>query len=333
MGFFCVASVFYEKGVSPATWALLLFNGFVWPHVAYGISLISKNPGGTERGNLLIDSLFGGFWVPLMSFNLLPSVTIITMLSMDNIAVGGWRFFLKGLAAQLVGAVVALAATDFHFAPHSTTFTIMASLPMLVLYPLIIGMITYKLARKLADHNKNLRDLSRTDGLTALNNRVYWEDLAVGQFEDFLWTGKPATALLIDIDHFKMINDQYGHGVGDETLRTVADLIKQSLSPHDMAGRYGGEEFGIIMPDKSAKDAHAFAERLRKKVEATVLHQEHNIHCTISIGIAQLTGDLENFSQWIETADKALYRAKNKGRNQSVIADQTANLIVVQSGA
>src|SRR5437868_2903027 len=91
LGFFCVASVFYQSQVNSFIWALLIFNGFLWPYVAYWLAMRSADPYRAELRNLIVDSLLGGFWVPLMAFNLLPSAIIIIMLSMDNIAAGGLR--------------------------------------------------------------------------------------------------------------------------------------------------------------------------------------------------------------------------------------------------
>lgn len=158
LGFFCVASVLFQQETPILLWLVLVFNGFVWPHVAYLIAKSSRNPYGAEIRNLLIDSLFGGLWVPVMSFNVVPSVVVIFMLSTDNIAVGGIRLFLKGAAAHLIGAALAVLLFGLNIRPESNMGHIAASVPMMAVYPLSIGMITYRLAMKLSQQRKELAE-------------------------------------------------------------------------------------------------------------------------------------------------------------------------------
>lgn len=325
LGFFCVASVFYQQHAHPLAWALLVFHGFIWAHLAYWRSIRSDDPRRTEQHNLLIDSLLGGLWVPLMSFNILPSFLIIVMLSMDNIATNGLRLFWRGLVAHLLGGLVAIALVGLNFNLLPTLPILLACLPFLTVYPIMVGIITYRLSIKLAEQKEILQQLSRTDGLSGLHNRAYWEERASQEFARSRRNGKPAVLILLDIDHFKRINDEHGHAVGDEVLREVAQLLRANLRPFDVIGRYGGEEFGIVLPDADRSCAWAMAERLRETVAQAASLGCPN-PCTISLGVAPLTAEIQGHGQWLQRADKALYYAKQQGRNRSVVFDELPGL-------
>lgn len=165
--------------------------------------------------------------------------------------------------------------------------------------------------------NDQLEHLSRTDRLTGLNNRGYWEECLSNEFRRFQRTGQKASLVMFDIDHFKRVNDTYGHPAGDQVIRVVAEQLRKNLRDSDIAGRYGGEEFGVVLINTDAASARYFAERLRKSVQAlTVTHDGVEIKFTISLGVAEVNAAMGDQKAWIESADKALYRSKEGGRNQ-----------------
>ena len=128
---------------------------------------------------------------------------------------------------------------------------------------------------------------------------------------------KPSTALMLDIDHFKRINDTYGHQAGDKVIKMLAALIKRCVRETDLAGRYGGEEFAIILNDSSVEDAKIVAERIRQLAKRLVVeHEGESISFTVSLGLAQFSPDFKGAMAWLECADQALYEAKENGRNQ-----------------
>jgi diguanylate cyclase len=184
---------------------------------------------------------------------------------------------------------------------------------------LIIYDVTDTAVNKLAQQqaNQQLQALSRTDHLTGLFNRGYWELRLIQEFKRFDRYEQPSSLLMLDIDHFKKINDTYGHTVGDEAIRAVSRVIKEQLRNLDIAGRYGGEEFGIILTNTNGDGAYVFAERLRTNIEKlTIFAEGHEIKFTISIGIAELDNQLHDHRQWIEKSDQGLYRSKETGRNR-----------------
>lgn len=187
-----------------------------------------------------------------------------------------------------------------------------------------VGLVVYDVTDiaisqdKLESANKLLAQLSRTDKLTQLYNRGYWEEALRLEFERSRRTGQSACLVMFDIDHFKKVNDSYGHQAGDAVIRNTAYALKNTIRKTDVAGRYGGEEFAVILNCVDGNTAKYFAERLRKKIECQqVVYEGKDIHYTISLGIAELDASMQSYQQWIEAADAALYDSKNKGRNQT----------------
>ena len=165
--------------------------------------------------------------------------------------------------------------------------------------------------------NEELKTASRVDGLTGLYNRRYWQERFDEMHKLCVRREKPSTALMLDIDHFKRINDTYGHQAGDKVIKMLAALIKRCVRETDLAGRYGGEEFAIILNDSSVEDAKIVAERIRQLAQRLVVeHEGESISFTVSLGLAQFSPDFKGAMAWLECADQALYEAKGNGRNQ-----------------
>lgn len=177
---------------------------------------------------------------------------------------------------------------------------------------------------KLEEANNKLESLSKTDHLTQLNNRGAWEGYLEKEFSRSRRSKHICSVVMFDIDHFKKVNDTYGHQAGDEVIRRTSALLKETMRNTDIAGRYGGEEFGVILVDTTAEAALVFTERLRKRIEADVVeYDEFKIKITISLGVSELTEDCEDYKVWLERSDKALYVCKESGRNQSKIYSET----------
>ncbi|HRQ47214.1 MAG TPA: diguanylate cyclase [Rhodocyclaceae bacterium] len=161
-----------------------------------------------------------------------------------------------------------------------------------------------------------LEQSSRVDGLTGLFNRGYWEQCLVGEFKRSKRSGTEFALIMFDLDHFKAINDNYGHPAGDEVLRAVGQCLQQLIRETDIVGRYGGEEFGVIAPDCDLDGACGLAERIRTEIEAlSVVHEGLPIHVTTSLGVALCSAEVESHEALIGHADEALYRTKHEGRN------------------
>lgn len=173
---------------------------------------------------------------------------------------------------------------------------------------------------ELVEANTELKRMSQTDRLTNLNNRGYWEECLFAEFQRQRRTNHISSLLIFDIDHFKKVNDQFGHAGGDEAILHLAKVLRQNLRETDVAGRYGGEEFAVILTETDPKSGAIFAERLRRLVEASfVEYNGFEIKFTISLGIAEFSREFDSQQKWIEAADAALYSSKTTGRNKVTI--------------
>jgi len=162
-----------------------------------------------------------------------------------------------------------------------------------------------------------------TDELTGLYNRRHFFVLAEGEVEQAVQQDLPLSAIMFDIDHFKKFNDNYGHAIGDEVLRRVAKVTRQHLRGSDVIGRYGGEEFAIILPQTPISTAYNVAERLRCKIESNLVDTIYGeLSVTISLGVGHVTPTVSTLANLLDQADKALYRAKEAGRNRVEVAEE-----------
>lgn len=191
-----------------------------------------------------------------------------------------------------------------------------------------IGILIYDVTdnaigqQKLEEVNQQLQSLSRTDGLTGLYNRAYWQECLEKEYDRYGRLQETSSVIMFDIDHFKKVNDTYGHQAGDLVIKTIAQTLQQYVRKTDITGRYGGEEYGAILVGTNGANAIVFAERLRAAVEATVMqYGEHRLSVTISLGIAEVTPEQDSALNWLEQADQALYKSKQNGRNIVTLYD------------
>ena len=181
--------------------------------------------------------------------------------------------------------------------------------------------------RELEIANKRLRKLSITDGLTELFNHRHVHELLHEEFERTKRSGEPMAVAMMDLDRFKEVNDTYGHPTGDVILYETANILRDTAREIDMVGRYGGEEFIVILPDTDEEAAAQFAERVRQRVEEHVFRDEANeVRMTVSGGVASFPAEgLDHPDLLIKRADEALYEAKESGRNRIVRTTEIAH--------
>lgn len=234
----------------------------------------------------------------------------------------GWLFLCLGLTLMLgrrISPIFSILETN-----HFNMTDAILSLPISA--SLLIGTIgIHKLMSQVNTENQLMSILSQLDPLTNCLSRTETLYQLSNEIKRSQRTKKPIAVLELDIDHFKLINDEHGHNIGDEVLHSLATYIRSLLRSNDHFGRVGGEEFIIILPDTDEQQAKIIAERIREQVERKVDYSQSSvkpIQLTISIGIciAEITGSITAINDFckvlIKQADEAMYRAKNNGRNQ-----------------
>lgn len=193
-------------------------------------------------------------------------------------------------------------------------FLIASGLLLAILYSL-----TWKLFVKLDEVQRRLKHIAVTDELTGLRNRRYIMEQLEKEYQRAVRSGSALSLMILDIDHFKKINDQYGHLFGDEVLKAVATEMETSLRTYDLLGRIGGEEFLIASPGSSMDDAATLAERIREKIKARKIGAKpHEISVTISAGVTSLAEQDSRMNALLIRADEALYQAKKQGRDRVI---------------
>ncbi len=172
--------------------------------------------------------------------------------------------------------------------------------------------------RELLSQIDQLRQVALLDHLTRAWNRAGLEELFAREASQAQRQGRPLSLAIVDIDFFKKVNDNWGHPAGDAVLKKVADRIRLSIRNYDALGRFGGEEFLVLMPSATLAEASVVAERIRQSVASTPLNlpDQSEIPVTISLGVTQLKVGQEGLEEAIARADLALYRSKNEGRNR-----------------
>ena len=182
----------------------------------------------------------------------------------------------------------------------------------------------FRMKTEIKQAMEKMAELSTKDELTDLYNRRYFMESAEREAAGSARYGQDLSLLMLDLDLFKQINDRYGHQAGDTALKQTARLLKESIRRYDVACRFGGEEFALVMPNTCLSDARSFCERLRKKFERmTIPYESKEIRITVSIGVAQFSPEIDkSVGDLIKRADDGLYAAKKQGRNRVVAVDR-----------
>lgn len=298
---------------SPWLLSILAIVCLSWPHIAY---LWAKRTGRVYEAitnSLLFDSFFGGVWFPFMSFELVPCTVFITVFMINNISAGGGKLLVKGLVIMVIASLFTSLLINPVIKLESQFIIIVFCIPMIIIYPMVLAYINYKLTRLMMRQSDKLLKISRHDDLTSLYSRRYWEHRLLEEFKRCQRSGEDTCVMMVDVDHFKKINDDFGHLVGDNVLKKFGKLLKD-LRASDIAGRYGGEEFSVLLPNSNLEESLLVAERLRQEIETTNFDEAGK--CTVSIGIAVLTAEYQDAYKWLDHADQALYQAKKEGRNR-----------------
>ncbi|WP_168185983.1 GGDEF domain-containing protein [Magnetospirillum sp. ME-1] len=218
---------------------------------------------------------------------------------------------------------VGLAWSSQSWDPQSTALANQAMFVLGYVFSLCDGFCFLLLVKE--DSDRSLLRMATIDLLTGIANRAHFLDLAEDRRRLCLRSGQPIAVMMMDVDHFKQVNDVFGHAAGDDVLRRVGGVLREHLRDVDVCGRLGGEEFAVVLPGTSLAAALPVAERLRAALaEMVVATPKGDARITVSMGLADLGGD-RRLEQAMSEADLRLYRAKAEGRNRVVAACETGS--------
>ncbi|MDX1692179.1 MAG: GGDEF domain-containing protein [Ketobacteraceae bacterium] len=336
LGFFLVAHPdvipFLDTGVLEALSYYLLGCGALWL-IVLGIAIYLRR---YQEHNELLEWLVLLLPIPLIlpiasAYGILTSsvLSAIVAISMLGFFLFETRKMLVTVFLSFILIVVAIALAMTGLIPVKPLYREVAMGPgaywwmggqlLITIYPLFCGILmTMFFLKGLRAREDKIRELSRRDGLTNVWNRRYLMEIFEREVQVAKRNRAPISFIMIDLDHFKKINDEYGHKMGDRALECAAAVLKNALRTTDSLGRYGGEEFAVVLPDCSITAAREVAERCREAVEATTV--EYNgcaIQLTASVGATTVIDPADvGIDTIIERADQALYKSKGAGRNR-----------------
>ncbi len=284
-GMLGIGAALQQQGAATTTTLLLVLTCVGWPVLAWRLSNAASDPLDAEFRNLVIDTGLAGLWIAIAQFDLLPSALLAAVMAMDRTVAGGWALTRRSIAVMAGVALVVAAFNGFAFQPRTHFSTMLWCMPFLSLYLLAIGASTRLFADKVRAQKRRLEQGSRIDAQTGLTTRPQWMALVAAELRRFHRYAAVSSLLMVDIDRFKRINDGAGHLAGDQVIRDVCAILRAELRSADTAGRYGGDEFGVLLPGTDRGAAMEVAERLRRAVAAQV--SVDGVPVTLSIGLGR----------------------------------------------
>jgi len=350
MGFAIFGAHMLGRDEPPLAWVLLALQFFVYPHLLHWRARRAPQAMQAVLGNFLIDGLVMGLWAGYLGYPLWISFTALTSNLVSITLYGGLRRALEALALFFSGGLLWFTLHGQPLQLETDGAVTVLCIVGLTLFLLMAASTAFHRNRKLQDirvalreseqalHHANdslqtqlqaihvlqekLRDQAHHDPLTGLYNRRYLDDTLVRELARCQREGQPLSLLLIDLDHFKQINDTYGHLAGDAVLKQVAGMLSEQARTSDVVCRFGGEEFLLLLPNMAQTAARERAEQWRSAFAGQIVHfGEFRMQATLSIGVATYPGHGTTPQALIRNADRALYRAKTEGRDRVIVAD------------
>ena len=331
-------------------WAALVLQFLIYPHLVYQCAVRSAQPLRTELNSLLLDSFLFGLWIALLGFPLWISYTVFIATTVNLMVFRGPWGCLQSATALLLGVLCVWLFSELYLTPHHSLAADILCMVGLTLYLMMVGNVAFSrnqrireareqlrisegalqdanhaLQQQLAEINllqQQLRDQAERDPLTGVYNRRFFDEGTARELARCARHQQPLALILIDIDHFKAVNDRQGHQAGDLVLTALADLLSLHSRESDLVCRFGGEEFLVALPNTSLHTAVERAEQYRAALAGIRLDWQGNqLVSTISLGVSVFPEHGTELDVLLRHADLALYRAKHLGRNQVVVFD------------
>ncbi len=335
-------------------WTLFLLQFAIYPHLMQWRTRRCEQPEKAELDNLIVDAVLSGAWAAGLAFPLWISVALFLATLLNHAIMRGMPGVLICPVALLSGALASTTVIAFRVSTDTVGLVTLSSVIGLAIYLSLMGVEFYTYIRrlhevqealaaqkqvlqnanavlndqitKIHDLQEKLREQANRDSLTGLFNRRYLEGTLEREIARCKREDTPIAMLLLDIDHFKLINDTYGHQAGDEVLRALARILQDSARVEDIVCRYGGEEFLLVLPKMPLDAARERGEQLRRLfAETPMTYVDRRIRITTSIGISATSTHSETAESLIRCADEALYLAKQNGRNRVVAFGDVIN--------
>ncbi len=336
----CLLVALHLAPQAPATWVgvALALQFLVYPHAVYWRARHATHPLAAELNHMRLDAFVLGAWSAALGFPLWIAFLFAIGPAINLAAFEGAKGVAKAAGLHVLGVLLVLPFTGLRFAPDTSLVVSLLSIVCLSFYLVLYGLSAYRrtvtlqrVREQLHQNEKALQSqlaqiqLLQTqlkaevdrDHLTGLYNRRYLAATIDREFARCARDGMPLALMMIDIDHFKRINDTHGHPFGDTVLVAVAQVLGTALRAGDIACRYGGEEFVLVLPNMPLDAARERAEAIRRRVAALELNTGTlPVPVRISVGVAEAPQDATDAESLIRQADAALYRAKAQGRNR-----------------
>lgn len=350
MGFGIFAAHMAGRDYSALVWFLLVLQFFVYPHVLHWRARTASNPLQAALTNFMIDSVSMGLWSAGLGYPLWISFTVFTCNIVSITLYHDTRGAAKAIVLFLLSGALWVALTGQPIDLETGWLATWLCVVGLTIFLLMVTHMTFGRNLKLRDtreqllkseqalHEANralqqqlseinklqvlLSEQANRDPLTGLFNRRYLDSTLERELARSKREGQPLSLILIDIDYFKQINDTYGHLAGDAVLKEMAGMLETQARLADVACRYGGEEFLMLLPNMPQAKAVERAQQWRTDFAATTIKfGEFRMQVTLSLGIATYPGHGTTAEALIQCADDALYRAKTEGRNRVVVCE------------
>lgn len=316
---------FFWNSAHPVALICMGFAAFGVPYMFFSFSYSKKD----ELRNLITDGLYYGLCFCLWDLAIVPCTVLFSISVMSNYIAGGKKLVPLALISYVLGALIGWNIMEVKPFPTINDLQTAASLLMLFVYVMMMAFMTRSMTLRmintamelkaqhdeLEEKNRILANLATTDELTGLMNRRSIMETLVNEFALSDRHNRPLSVILLDLDHFKSVNDRYGHAVGDQVLQASAETMRLMMRRTDLVGRYGGEEFMIMLPNTNLDGALELGRKINRELSQIEWPDNPSMRITISGGVAEKQSH-DTVDSMIHDADMALYRAKEGGRNQ-----------------
>ncbi|MCK7545607.1 diguanylate cyclase [Marinobacter bryozoorum] len=337
--FLTLASHVWLQQLSPWLYPTLAVSFLVWPQLAYLRARQSADSMHSEFNNLVIDAVIFGLWIAGLGFPVWITFILGISITMNLMVFRGLPGTFQALTGLAGGVVAGGLFAGFWFQPATHWITTVLAISSISMYLLLVGHVSFsrnlilhdarerqrlteqELKRQIEENRllqEQLQEQANRDPLTGLYNRRYLEDSLHREMTRCLRQGDPLSLVLIDLDHFKGVNDLHGHSAGDLVINQLASVLTALSRGSDIVCRFGGEEFLVVLPGTGLEAAEARAEDYRRMFEKTPVAMGENLFSvTLSAGVACSYREVPP-DELIRQADLALYEAKEAGRNRVV---------------